>query len=121
MTMKYQDPVNTVQFKDEYAKNLMKMYENWMDGDTFQGTEMPDLHEAPFDGMDPQSHGAEIEDVTKKKKATKKVNPLGSHETAPQPTVEEEIESAEEYEINGKKVVIEKVKGKGWRYKKVAA
>ena len=82
---------------------------------------MPDLHEAPFDGMDPQSHGAEIEDLTKKKKATKKVNPLGSHETAPQPTVEEEIESAEEYEINGKKVVIEKVKGKGWRYKKVAA
>jgi len=88
--MKKPDPVNTVQFTDEYAKNLMKMYENWMDGDTFQGTEMPNLHEAPFDGMDPQSHGAEIEDITVKKKETKKVKPVGSIETAPVATVSKE-------------------------------
>ena len=32
------------------------------------------LHEepVPFDGMDPQSNGAEIEDTTKKKKEVKK-------------------------------------------------
>ena len=30
--------VNTVTANDEYSQNLMKMYENWMDGDTFQGS-----------------------------------------------------------------------------------
>ncbi|BCU93876.1 MAG: hypothetical protein CM15mV3_1620 [Caudoviricetes sp.] len=33
---------------------------------------MPDLHEAPFDGMDPQSNGAEIEQTSIKKKEVKK-------------------------------------------------
>ena len=31
-----------------------------------------DLHEAPFDGMDPQSNGAEIEQTSIKKKEVKK-------------------------------------------------
>tara|TARA_B100001113_G_scaffold341711_1_gene327156 strand:+ start:64 stop:444 length:381 start_codon:yes stop_codon:yes gene_type:complete len=122
--MKYQDPVNTVQFEDEYAKNLMKMYENWMGGDTFQGTEMPSadtLAEEPFAGMSPQSNGAEIEDVTKKKKEIKKGAYLGKNETAPaEVQVEEEVEEREEYELNGETYVIEKIKGKGWQkgYKK---
>jgi len=126
MTMKYQDPVNTVQFEDEYAKNLMKMYENWMDGDTFQGTEMPSadqLAEEPFAGMDPQSNGAEIEDTTKKKKKIEKGTYLGKNETAPSYDSDgyaEEVEEREEYELNGETYVIEKIKGKGWQkgYKK---
>ena len=42
------------------------------DGDCFQNTQMPDIHEAPFDGMDPQSNGAEIEQTSIKKKEAKK-------------------------------------------------
>ena len=36
--MEKQRAVNTVTANDEYSQNLMKMYENWMDGDTFQGS-----------------------------------------------------------------------------------
>ena len=36
--MDKQRTVNTVTSNDEYSKSLMKMYENWMDGDTFQGS-----------------------------------------------------------------------------------
>ena len=36
--MEQQRPVNTVTSTDEWSQNLMKMYENWMDGDTFQGS-----------------------------------------------------------------------------------
>ena len=46
----------------------MESYGKWMGGDCFQNTQMPDLHEAPFDGMDPQSNGAEIEQTSIKKK-----------------------------------------------------
>ena len=88
--MKKPDPINTVQNNDTFSAGLMEKYSQWMDGDTFQGTEMPNIHEAPFDGMDPQSHGAEIEDITVKKKETKKVKPVGSIETAPVATVSKE-------------------------------
>jgi len=47
---------------------LMEMYTRWMDGNCFQNST---VNEA-FEGMDPQSHGAEIEDTTKKKKVAKK-------------------------------------------------
>ena len=36
--MEKQRPVNAVTSTDEWSQNLMKMYENWMDGDTFQGS-----------------------------------------------------------------------------------
>ena len=36
--MNKQRAINTVTANDEYSQNLMKMYENWMDGDTFQGS-----------------------------------------------------------------------------------
>jgi len=36
--MDKQRTVNTVTANDEYSKSLMKMYENWMGGDTFQGS-----------------------------------------------------------------------------------
>ena len=36
--MDKQRTVNTVTAHDEYSKTLMKMYENWMGGDTFQGS-----------------------------------------------------------------------------------
>ena len=36
--MEQQRPVNAVTSTDEWSQNLMKMYENWMDGDTFQGS-----------------------------------------------------------------------------------
>ena len=88
--MKKPDPINTVQNNDTFSSGLMEKYGQWMNGDTFQGTEMPNIHEAPFDGMDPQSHGAEIEDITVKKKETKKVKPVGSIETAPVATVSKE-------------------------------
>ena len=39
--MNKQRAVNTVTANDEYSQNLMKMYENWMDGDTFQGSYKP--------------------------------------------------------------------------------
>lgn len=36
--MDKQRTVNTVTANDEWSQNLMKMYENWMDGDTFQNS-----------------------------------------------------------------------------------
>ena len=36
--MDKQRAVNTVTANDEYSRNLMKMYENWMGGDCFQGS-----------------------------------------------------------------------------------
>ena len=36
--MEKQRAVNTVTANDEYSQNLMKMYENWMGGDCFQGS-----------------------------------------------------------------------------------
>jgi hypothetical protein len=69
---------------------------------------MPDIHEAPFDGMDPQSNGAEIEDITKKKKEVKKVTPVGAKETAPQMEEEYEVLESEEFELNGETWILEK-------------
>ena len=43
-----------------------------MDGDCFQGSNIPEA----FEGMDPQSHGAEVEDTTKKKKEARKKSQL---------------------------------------------
>ena len=62
--MNYQKPINSVNSNDSFSSGLMEQYGKWMEGDCFQNTEMPELHlsEAPFDGMDPQSHGAEIQD-----------------------------------------------------------
>ena len=36
--MDKQRAVNSVTANDEYSQSLIKMYENWMDGDTFQGS-----------------------------------------------------------------------------------
>jgi len=105
--MKSPDPVNTVYNNDKFSDELKEAYDRWMGGDTFQNTNLKDVHEvsansleagvldlseAPFDGMDPQSHGAEIENVAVRKKETKKVNPVGSKETAPS-VAKEEVES----------------------------
>jgi hypothetical protein len=89
----------------------MEQYGKWMEGDCFQNTEMPELHlsEAPFDGMDPQSNGAEIEDTTKRKKTAKKGGYVGQ-ESAPK-NEETEVLEREEYEIDGETYVIEKAKG----------
>ena len=62
--MDKQRPVNKVVHNDAYSASLMEMYTKWMDGDCFQGSNIPEA----FEGMDPQSHGAEVEDITKKKK-----------------------------------------------------
>ena len=101
--MKYQKPVNNVNNNDEFSSGLMEQYGKWMEGDCFQNTSMPELHlsEAPFDGMDPQSHGAEIQDITKKKKEAKKEKSVA----------ESEVLEREEYEIDGETYVIEKAKG----------
>ena len=102
--MKYQKPVNTVQNNDEFSSGLMESFKNWLDGDCFQNTQMPDIHEAPFDGMMPQSHGAEIEDTTKKKKGPKKEGPKAQLATKE----EYEVLEREEYEIDGEIWVLEK-------------
>ena len=77
--MKYQKPVNTVNNNDDFSSGLMEAYGKWMGGDCFQNTAPVELnlHEAPFDGMDPQSNGAEIEDTTKRKKTPKKGGYVG--------------------------------------------
>ncbi len=106
--MKYPKPVNTVENNDEFSSALMESFGKWMGGDTFQGTSMPDLHEAPFDGMAPQSNGAEIEDVTKKKKTAKKGAYAGKESST-----NEEVLEREEYEIDGETYVLEKVKMDG--------
>jgi len=109
--MKYQKPVNTVNSNDEFSSGLMEAYGRWMGGDTFQNTDPVELnlHEAPFDGMDPQSHGAEIEDTTKRKKEPKKGAYVGQ-ESAPK-NEEVEVLEREEYDIDGQTYVIEKAKG----------
>ena len=104
--MKKPDPINKVKNQDEFSSGLMESFGRWMDGDTFQGTHMPDIHEAPFDGMDPQSNGAEIEQTSIKKKEVKKVTPLGAKELK----VEEEYEvlETEEFELDGETWILEK-------------
>ena len=103
--MKKPDPINKVQHSDEFSSGLMESYGKWMSGDCFQNTQMPDLHEAPFDGMDPQSNGAEIEQTSIKKKEVKK--PSAKAQLA----ANEEVLEREEYEIDGETYVIEKAKG----------
>ena len=105
--MKYPKPVNTVENNDEFSSALMESFKNWQEGDTFQGTQMPDLHEAPFDGMDPQSNGAEIEQTSIKKKEAKKPSAKAQLATKE----EAEVLEREEYEIDGETYVIEKAKG----------
>lgn len=109
--MKYQKPVNNVNTNDDFSSGLMEAYGRWMGGDTFQNTTPVDLQlsEAPFDGMDPQSNGAEIEDTTKRKKTAKKGGYVGQ-ESAPK-NEETEVLEREEYEIDGQIYVIEKKKG----------
>jgi hypothetical protein len=115
--MKYQKPVNTVQNNDGYSSSLIEAYGNWMEGDCFQTPNA--IKEAPFDGMTPQSVGAEIERTTTKKKEAKKESPKAQLATKE----EVEVLETEEYEIDGKIYVIEKIKGadgkacwKGHRY-----
>jgi len=121
--MKYQKPINNVNSNDEFSSGLMEAYGKWMGGDTFQNTQPVELQlsEAPFDGMDRQSHGAEIEDTTKKEKKAKKGGYIGQ-ESAPK-NEEVEVLEREEYEVDGETYVIEKVKGldgkacwKGYKY-----
>lgn len=102
--MNYQKPINSVNANDQFSSGLMEQYGKWMGGDCFQNTEMPDLHlsEAPFDGMEPQSHGAEIKDTTKVKKEIKKEKSIAQSP---------EVLEREEYEIDGETYVIEKAKG----------
>ena len=102
--MKKPDPINKVHNNDEFSSGLMESYGRWMDGDTFQGTEMPDLHEAPFDGMDPQSNGAEIEQTSIKKKEVKK--PSAKAQLAAKE--EYEVLEREEFELNGEIWILEK-------------
>ena len=102
--MKKPDPINKVHNQDEFSSGLMESYGRWMDGDTFQGTEMPDIHEAPFDGMDPQSNGAEIEQTTIKKKEVKK--PSAKAQLAA--NEEYEVLEREEFELNGEIWILEK-------------
>ena len=109
--MKYQKPINNVNSNDEFSSGLMEAYGQWMGGACFQNTDPVELnlHEAPFDGMDPQSNGAEIEDTTKRKKEAKKGAYVGQ-ESAPK-NEEAEVLEREEYEIDGETYVIEKAKG----------
>jgi hypothetical protein len=111
--MKYQKPINSINNNDEFSSGLMEAYGNWMGGDCFQNTDPVELNlsEAPFDGMDPQSHGAEIEDTTKRKKEAKKGAYVGQ-ESAPK-NEEYEVLETEEYEIDGVTYVLEKVKMDG--------
>ena len=106
--MKKQDRINKVKNNDDFSSGLMEQYGKWMGGDCFQNTNLPDLNlsEAPFDGMDPQSNGAEIEDVTKKKKEIKKGAYVGQ-ESAPK-NEEYEVLEREEIELEGELYVIEK-------------
>ena len=126
--MKKQDTVNTVKNNDDFSSGLMEQYNKWMGGDCFQNTNIPDFHlsEAPFDGMDPQSHGAEIENTLTKKKGPKKESPKaqlatkeeteicakcgGNHATEVCPNILER----EEIEIDGELMVLEKIKIENW-------
>ena len=106
--MKYQRPVNNVNANDEFSSSLMEAYGKWMGGDCFQNSAPVDLNlsEAPFDGMTPQSNGAEIEDTTKKKKEAKK-GAYAGQESAPK-NEEYEVLEREEYEVDGETWVLEK-------------
>ena len=129
--MKKQERINTVRNNDEFSSGLMEQYGKWMGGDCFQNTDLPDIHlsEAPFDGMDPQSHGAEVEKITTKKKGPKKESPKaqlatkeqaevvitcekcgGNHDSADCPNVLER----EEIEIDGVLHILEKIKVENW-------
>jgi len=129
--MKKQERINTVRNNDEFSSGLMEQYGKWMGGDCFQNTDLPDIHlsEAPFDGMDPQSHGAEVEKITTKKKGPKKESPKaqlatkeqaevvitcekcgGNHDSADCPNVLER----EEVEIDGEIMVLEKIRVENW-------
>jgi len=119
--MKYQKPINSVQNSDTFSSGLMEAYGRWMGGECFQNTDPVELnlHEEPFAGMDPQSHGAEIQKITTKKKEAKKPTPKQQLATKE----EVEVLEREEYEIDGMVYVIEKIKGadgkacwKGHRY-----
>ena len=105
--MKKPDPINKVKHQDEFSSGLMESYGKWMGGDCFQNTQMPDLHlsEAPFDGMDPQSNGAEIEQTSIKKKEAKK--PSAKAQLA----ANEEVLEREEFEVDGETYILEKKKG----------
>ena len=107
--MKYQKPVNSVNHNDEFSSGLMEAYGKWMGGDCFQNTSPVDLNlsEAPFDGMDPQSNGAEIEDTTKRKKGATKKGAYVGQEAAPK-NEEYEVLEREEYEVDGETWVLEK-------------
>lgn len=96
--MDKQRPVNKVVHNDAYSASLMQMYSNWMDGDCFQGSNVPEA----FNGMDPQSHGAEVEEITKKKKKIDKKE---------KSVAEEVVLEREEIEIDGETIIIEKKKG----------
>ena len=102
--MKKPDPINKVHNNDEFSSGLMESYGRCMDGDTFQGTQMPNIHEAPFDGMDPQSNGAEIEQTSIKKKEVKK--PSAKAQLAA--NEEYEVLEREEFELNGEIWILEK-------------
>jgi len=104
--MKKPDPINKVKNQDDFSSGLMESYGKWMSGDCFQNTEMPDLHlsEAPFDGMDPQSNGAEIEQTSIKKKEAKK--PSAKAQLAA--NEEYEVLEREEIEIDGELYILEK-------------
>jgi hypothetical protein len=108
--MKHQKPINSIQNSDEFSSGLMEAYGRWMGGDCFQNTQPVDLNlTEAFDGMDPQSHGAEIEHTTTKKKTAKKES-----EKQQLATKEEyEVLETEEYEIDGVIYVLEKVKMDG--------
>lgn len=116
--MDKQRPVNKVAHNDAYSSTLMEMYANWMGGDCFQGSNISEA----FAGMDPQSHGAEVEDTTKKKKKIDKKEKSvaegircakcgGNHAAEDCPGPQREILEREEYEIDGVTYVIEKQKG----------
>ena len=127
--MKKQDTINTVKNNDGFSSGLMEQYGKWMGGECFQNTDLPDFHlsEAPFDGMDPQSNGAELEKITTKKKGPKKESPKaqlatkeevvitcekcgGDHDSADCPNILEK----EEVEIDGELMVLEKIKIENW-------
>ena len=98
--MDKQRPVNKVVHNDAYSTSLMEMYTKWMDGDCFQGSNIPEA----FEGLDPQSHGAEVEDITKKKKKIDKKEKSVAEST-------EEILESHEIEVDGETIIIEKAKG----------
>ena len=127
--MKKQDTINTVKNNDGFSSGLMEQYGKWMGGECFQNTDLPDFHlsEAPFDGMDPQSNGAELEKITTKKKGPKKESPKaqlatkeevvitcekcgGNHDSADCPNILER----EEVEIDGEIMVLEKIRVENW-------